>query len=162
MRSKLIIVATVVASLVLASQMAAADPVQEQFRLMEQRMAEMEDRLQATSDELRSAKCDACTLDAQSMDSHRAVAVGVDVACDLDSVQSGLASHFDDESLRHIICKFGSHAGSLMQRPIHSRSSHSFRERREAGPWASSSSLATEQGSGFPGSCEVRVESQTT
>ena len=56
MRSKLIIVATVVASLVLASQMAAADPVQEQLRLMEQRMAEMEDRLQATSDELRTAK----------------------------------------------------------------------------------------------------------
>ena len=56
MRSKLIIVATAVASLVLASQMAAADPVQEQLRLMEQRMAEMEDRLQATSNELRTAK----------------------------------------------------------------------------------------------------------
>jgi hypothetical protein len=56
MRSKMIIVATAVASLVLASQMAAADPVQEQFRLMEQRMAEMEDRLQATSSELRTAK----------------------------------------------------------------------------------------------------------
>jgi hypothetical protein len=56
MRSKLIIVATAVASLVLASQMAAADPVQEQLRLMEQRMAEMEDRLQATSEELRTAK----------------------------------------------------------------------------------------------------------
>jgi hypothetical protein len=56
MRSKLIIVATVVASLVLASQMAAADPVQEQLRLMEQRMAEMEDRLQATSEELHTAK----------------------------------------------------------------------------------------------------------
>ena len=41
MRSKLMIVATVVASLVLASQMAAADQVQEQLRLMEQRMAEM-------------------------------------------------------------------------------------------------------------------------
>jgi len=56
MRSKLFIVATVVAGLVLASQMAAADPVQEQLRLMEQRMSEMEDRLQATSEELRSAK----------------------------------------------------------------------------------------------------------
>ncbi len=56
MRSNLVIVVTVVASLVLASQMAAADPVQEQLRLMEQRMTEMEDRLQATSDELRSAK----------------------------------------------------------------------------------------------------------
>jgi len=56
MRSKLILVATVVAGLVLASQMAAADPVQEQLRLMEQRMAQMEDRLQATSDDLRSAR----------------------------------------------------------------------------------------------------------
>lgn len=56
MRSKLIIVATVVAGLVLASQMAAADPVQEQLRLMEQRMTEMEDRLQATSEDLRSAQ----------------------------------------------------------------------------------------------------------
>jgi hypothetical protein len=64
MRSKLIIVATVVTSLVLASQMAAADQVQEQFRLMEQRMAEMEDRLQATSDELSSAKA---TVDQQQV-----------------------------------------------------------------------------------------------
>ncbi len=56
MRSKMIIVASVVAGLVLASQMAAADPVQEQLRLMEQRMAEMEDRLQATSTELQAAK----------------------------------------------------------------------------------------------------------
>jgi hypothetical protein len=56
MRSRLIIVVTAVASLMLVSQMAAADQVQEQLRLMEQRMAEMEDRLQATSDELVSAK----------------------------------------------------------------------------------------------------------
>ncbi|HEB90671.1 MAG TPA: carbohydrate porin [Deltaproteobacteria bacterium] len=62
MRSKLIIVATAAASLVLTAQMAAADPVQEQLRLMEQRMAEMEDRLQATSDELRAAKA---TVDEQ-------------------------------------------------------------------------------------------------
>ena len=55
MRSRLIIVVTAVASLMLVSQMAAADQVQEQLRLMEQRMAEMEDRLQATSDELVSA-----------------------------------------------------------------------------------------------------------
>jgi hypothetical protein len=62
MRSKIVIVATVVASLVLAAQMAAADQVQEQLRLMEQRMAEMEDRLQATSEELQSAKA---TVDEQ-------------------------------------------------------------------------------------------------
>jgi hypothetical protein len=62
MRSKLITVATIVASVFLVAQMAAADQVQEQLRLMEQRMAEMEDRLQATSDELRSAKA---TVDEQ-------------------------------------------------------------------------------------------------
>ena len=62
MRSKLIVIATVVASLVFAAQMAAADQVQEQLRLMELRMAEMEDRLQATSVELRSAKA---TVDEQ-------------------------------------------------------------------------------------------------
>lgn len=56
MRSKLITVVTAVASIVLVTQVAAADQVQEQLRLMEQRMAEMEDRLQATSDELRTAK----------------------------------------------------------------------------------------------------------
>ena len=56
MRSKLITVVTAVASVVLVTQVAAADQVQEQLRLMEQRMAEMEDRLQATSDELRTAK----------------------------------------------------------------------------------------------------------
>ena len=56
MRSKLITVVTAVASVVLVAQVAAADQVQEQLRLMEQRMAEMEDRLQATSDELRTAK----------------------------------------------------------------------------------------------------------
>jgi hypothetical protein len=41
---------------------ASADQVQEQLRLMEQRMAEMEDRLQATSVELQSAKA---TVDQQ-------------------------------------------------------------------------------------------------
>jgi hypothetical protein len=56
MRSKIVTVATVVASLLLGTQMATADEVQEQLRLMEQRMAEMEDRLQATSEELSSAQ----------------------------------------------------------------------------------------------------------
>ena len=56
MRSKLIIAAAFVAGIFLAAPMASADAVQEQLRLMEQRMAEMEDRLQATSQELRSAK----------------------------------------------------------------------------------------------------------
>jgi hypothetical protein len=56
MRSKMITVAAVVAGIFLAAPMATADDVQEQLRLMEQRMAEMEDRLQATSDELNTAK----------------------------------------------------------------------------------------------------------
>jgi len=63
MRSKLMTLAMVVASMVLAAQLGAADDsVQEQLRLMQQRMAEMEDRLQSTSDELRSAKA---TVDQQ-------------------------------------------------------------------------------------------------
>jgi len=56
MRSKLIILVMGVASVLLVVQVAAADPVQEQLRLMEQRMAAMEDRLQATSNELRTAQ----------------------------------------------------------------------------------------------------------
>jgi hypothetical protein len=56
MRSNLITVFTAVASVLLVAQVAAADQVQEQFRLVEQRMAEMEDRLQATSSELQSAR----------------------------------------------------------------------------------------------------------
>lgn len=63
MRSNLMTLAMVVASMVLAAQMGAADDsVQEQLRLMQQRMAEMEDRLESTSDELRSAKA---TVDQQ-------------------------------------------------------------------------------------------------
>ena len=56
MRSKLITVVTAVASTLLVAHVAAADQVQEQLQLMEQRMAEMEDRLQATSDELAAAQ----------------------------------------------------------------------------------------------------------
>ncbi|MFK7897896.1 MAG: outer membrane beta-barrel protein [Myxococcota bacterium] len=56
MRSNMITVATVVTSVLLMAHAAVADPVQEQLKLMEQRMAEMEDRLQATSTELETAK----------------------------------------------------------------------------------------------------------
>ena len=56
MRSNLITVVTAVASIVLTAGVATADQVQEQLMLMEQRMAEMEDRLQATSDELAAAQ----------------------------------------------------------------------------------------------------------
>ena len=62
MRSNLITVVTAVASVVLVASVASADQVQEQLRLMEQRMAEMEDRLQATSDDLRTARA---TVDEQ-------------------------------------------------------------------------------------------------
>jgi hypothetical protein len=50
------IAAAVVAGIFLAAPMATADAVQEQLRLMDQRLAEMEDRLQATSEELETAK----------------------------------------------------------------------------------------------------------
>ena len=43
MRSKLITAVAVVTSTFLGASVAVADPVQEQFRLMEQRMAEMEE-----------------------------------------------------------------------------------------------------------------------
>ncbi len=56
MRSKLITAVAVVTSSFLGTSVAAADPVQEQLRLMEQRMEEMEDRLQATSEKLEDAE----------------------------------------------------------------------------------------------------------
>jgi hypothetical protein len=56
MRSKLITAVAVVTSSFLGTSVAAADPVQEQLRLMEQRMEEMEDRLQATSEKLKTAE----------------------------------------------------------------------------------------------------------
>ncbi len=56
MRSKLITAVAVVTSTFLGASVAAADPVQEQLRLMEQRMEEMEDRLQATSENLKTAE----------------------------------------------------------------------------------------------------------
>ena len=62
MRSNLITVVTAVASVLLVASVASADQVEEQFRLMEQRMAEMEDRLEATSDDLRTARA---TVDEQ-------------------------------------------------------------------------------------------------
>lgn len=62
MRSNLITVATAVASTLLVASMASANDVQEQLRLMEQRMAEMEDRLQATSEDLKTARA---TVDEQ-------------------------------------------------------------------------------------------------
>ena len=62
MRSNMKTFAVVVAGIFLVAPMATADDVQEQLRLMEQRMAEMEDRLQATSDELQTARA---TVDEQ-------------------------------------------------------------------------------------------------
>ena len=44
------------ASVLLAAQATLAETVDDKFRLMEQRMAEMEARLEATSDELRDAR----------------------------------------------------------------------------------------------------------
>ncbi len=56
MRSKLMTAVAVATSMILGASVAAADPVQEQLRLMEQRMAEMEDRLEATSEDLKNAE----------------------------------------------------------------------------------------------------------
>lgn len=56
MRSKLMTAVAVATSTILVASVAAADPVQEQLRLMEQRMAEMEDRLEATSENLKTAE----------------------------------------------------------------------------------------------------------
>ena len=65
MRSQLIVMVTAVASILLVAQVSAADPVQDQFRLMEQRMAEMEDRLAATSNKLDAAETKLDQRDAQ-------------------------------------------------------------------------------------------------
>ena len=56
MRSKLMTAVAVAASTILGASVAAADPVQDQLKLMEQRMAEMEDRLEATSENLKTAE----------------------------------------------------------------------------------------------------------
>ena len=88
MRSKLIIVATIAASLLFVPFVASADQVQEQLRLMEQRMAEMEDRLQATSVELQSAKA---TVDQQQ---GLLTDAGLIAAAD-SGLRSGVGSFFE-------------------------------------------------------------------
>ena len=87
MRSTLITVITAVASTWLVTGVASADDVQEQIRLMEQRMAEMEDRLQATSDELRTARA---TVDEQQTKLSDAGLLDGD-----EGLRSGAASFFD-------------------------------------------------------------------
>jgi hypothetical protein len=87
MRSTLITVITAVASTWLVAGVASADDVQEQIRLMEQRMAEMEDRLQATSDELRTARA---TVDEQQTKLSDAGLLDGD-----EGLRSGAASFFD-------------------------------------------------------------------
>ena len=44
------------ASLVLVPQLAVAVTIEEQMELMQQRMSQLEDQLQATNDDLRAAK----------------------------------------------------------------------------------------------------------
>lgn len=87
MRSKLMTAAAVAASTILGASVAAADPVQEQLRLMEQRMAEMEDRLQATSDELKNAK--------QTVEQQQAVLTEAGLAEDEGGVRSAVGTFFD-------------------------------------------------------------------
>jgi hypothetical protein len=56
MRSKWTILAAVAATLWVAPQLAAAEDVEEQLRLMNERMAQMERQLQATNEELEASK----------------------------------------------------------------------------------------------------------
>ncbi|MFO0689467.1 MAG: outer membrane beta-barrel protein [Myxococcota bacterium] len=86
MRSKLMTAAAVAASTILGASVAAADPVQEQLRLMEQRMAEMEDRLQATSEELKNAQ--------QTVEQQQAVLSEAGLAEDDGNVRSAVGTFF--------------------------------------------------------------------
>ncbi len=95
MRSKLITVVTAVASTLLVGQVAAADAVQEQLRLMEQRMAEMEDRLAATSQELEETK--ATAREQQSVLSE----AGLAEADDRD-IRSGVGSFLDEVDINGV------------------------------------------------------------
>ena len=84
MRSKLMTAAAVAASTILGASVAAADPVQEQLRLMEQRMAEMEDRLQATSEKLKNAE--------QTVEQQQAVLSEAGLAEDEGGVRSAVGT----------------------------------------------------------------------
>jgi hypothetical protein len=68
------------------AQVAAADAVQDQLQLMEQRMAEMEDRLQATSDELQTAKA--------TVNEQRSV-LSTNGLIEDEGLRSGVGSFFD-------------------------------------------------------------------
>jgi len=102
MRSKLITVVTAVASVLLVAQVAAADQVQEQLRLMEQRMAEMEDRLQATSDELRTAK--ATVSEQQSLLQDSGLIEGEDA-----DIRSGAGGFLDMVSISGVVAASYNH-----------------------------------------------------
>jgi hypothetical protein len=106
MRSTLITVITAVASTLLVTGVASADDVQEQIRLMEQRMAEMEDRLQATSDELRTARA---TVDEQQTKLSDAGLLDGD-----EGLRSGASSFFDQVDISGVA------AASYNQRLIES------------------------------------------
>ncbi|MEZ4332095.1 MAG: outer membrane beta-barrel protein [Myxococcota bacterium] len=86
MRSKLMIAAAVATSMMLGVGVAAADSVQEQLRLMEQRMAEMEDRLEATSEKLKSAEA--------TVEQQQAVLTEAGLAEDEDGVRSAAGEFF--------------------------------------------------------------------
>jgi hypothetical protein len=82
----MITVVTAIASMLLVAQVAAADAVQDQLQLMEQRMAEMEDRLQATSDELQTAKA--------TVNEQRSV-LSTNGLIEDEGLRSGVGSFFD-------------------------------------------------------------------
>ena len=95
MRSNMITAAAVVAGIFLAAPMATADDVQEQLRLMEQRMAEMEDRLQATSDELATAK--------QTVDEQQVLLSDAGLATDDEGIRSGVGNFLKEVDVSGVV-----------------------------------------------------------
>jgi Putative beta-barrel porin-2, OmpL-like. bbp2 len=95
MRSIMITAAAVVAGIFLVAPMATADEVQEQLRLMEQRMAEMEDRLQATSEELDTAKT--------TVAEQQSVLTDAGLAADDSGVRSGVGDFMKQVDISGVV-----------------------------------------------------------
>ena len=95
MRSTMITAAAVVAGIFLAAPMAIADDVQEQLRLMEQRMAEMEDRLQATSNELATAK--------ETVSEQQVLLSDAGLAADDEGIRSGVGNFLKEVDVSGVV-----------------------------------------------------------
>jgi hypothetical protein len=97
----MITAAAVVAGIFLAAPMATADDVQEQLRLMEQRMAEMEDRLQATSDELATAK--------ETVNEQQTLLSGAGLAADDRGIRSGVGNFLKEVDVSGVVAASYNH-----------------------------------------------------